>query len=43
MGQTKNRELTSYLSIGSNLGDRKNNLDNAINHLKSKAGLVMVA
>jgi 2-amino-4-hydroxy-6-hydroxymethyldihydropteridine diphosphokinase len=41
MGHSKNRELISYLSIGSNLGDRKKNLDEAINHLKSKAGFVI--
>ena len=41
MGQTKNRKLISYLSLGSNLGNRKNNLNEAIFHLKSKAGLII--
>ena len=41
MGQTKNRQLVSYLSLGSNLGNRKNNLHLAINHLRSKAGFII--
>ena len=41
MGQTKNRQLVSYLSLGANLGNRKNNLDLAINHLRSKAGFII--
>ena len=41
MGQTKNRKLISYLSLGSNLGNRKDNLNEAIFHLKSKAGLII--
>ncbi len=43
MGQTKIRQLTSFLGLGSNLGNRKKNLDSAISHLKSKAGSIVKA
>ncbi len=41
MGQTENRQLTSFLSLGSNLGRRKKNLDDAISQLKFEAGNII--
>lgn len=41
MGQTENRQLTSFLGLGSNLGRRKKNLDDAISQLKFEAGNII--